>query len=64
MIFLDTSGKPSFLTNGNTAALVGAKTAGNFKTVLVEPSSNVSSFNEVAKTAKNIRSKPTEVSTT
>jgi hypothetical protein len=37
------------LTNGKIAALVGARTEGNFSTVLVEPSSNVSSFNEVAK---------------
>jgi hypothetical protein len=35
------------LTNGKIAALVGARTEGNFSTVL-EPSSNVF-FNEVAK---------------
>ena len=49
---------------GKTAAFVGASTDGNLRTVLVEPSSNVSSFKEVAKTAKNILSKPTDVSTT
>jgi hypothetical protein len=32
------------LTNGKIAALVGARTEGNFSTVLVEPSSNVSSL--------------------
>ena len=58
------SGNPSFLTNGKTAAFVGASTDGNCKTVLVDPSSNISSFKEVAKTAKNILSNPTEVSTT
>ncbi|MNG34402.1 hypothetical protein D3C84_1208760 [compost metagenome] len=64
MIFLAISGNPSFLTKGKTATFVGAKTDGNFKTVLVEPSSKTSSCNDVAKTAKNIRSNPTEVSTT
>ena len=64
MIFLATSGKPSFFTNGKTAAFVGAKTEGNCKTVLVEPSSKVSSFRDVANTDKNILSNPTEVSTT
>src|SRR5690554_7623655 len=44
------------------SALVGAKTAGNFKTVRVLPSSKVSSFNEFEKTAKNRRSNPTDVS--
>ena len=58
------SGKPSFLTNGKTAALNGANTAGNLKTVRVVLLSNVSSTNEFENTAKNIRSKPIEVSNT
>jgi hypothetical protein len=44
MILCAISGNPSFLTNGKIAALVGARTEGNFSTVLVEPSSNVSSL--------------------
>src|SRR5690606_3862105 len=64
MISRATSGKPSFLTNGNTAAFVGAKTAGSFKKVRVDPSSSVSSCNALEKTARNKRSKPTDVSTT
>jgi hypothetical protein len=36
--------QPSFFTNGKTAAFVGATTEGNFSTVLVDPSSKVSSF--------------------
>ena len=47
-----------------TGNFVGAKTEGNRNTVLVEPSSNVSSCNAFENTAKNILSKPTEVSTT
>jgi hypothetical protein len=43
MILCAISGNPSLLTNGKIAALVGARTEGNFSTVL-EPSSNVSSL--------------------
>src|SRR5690606_11467666 len=64
MISRATSGKPSFLTNGNTAAFVGANTDGSFKTVRVDPSSSVSSCKALEKTARNKRSKPTDVSTT
>ena len=45
------SGKPSFLTKGRTAAFVGAKTAGNFKTVrVVLFSKSSSSTNEFENT--------------
>src|SRR5690554_884781 len=64
MISRATSGNPSFLTNGKIAALVGAKTEGNLKTVRTEPSSNVSSCNDLENIAKKRRSNPTEVSTT
>ena len=58
------SGKPSFLTKGNTATLVGATTAGKRNTVLLDPSSSVSSCKEFENTAKNNRSNPIEVSST
>ena len=64
LISLATSGNPSLLINGKTAALVGANTLGKRKTVRIEPSSSVSSCKDLEKTARNILSKPTEVSTT
>lgn len=54
----------SFLISGKTAAFVGASTAGRRNTVLVDPSSRISSVNEFEKVAKNIRSSPIEVSST
>ncbi len=64
IIFRAISGKPSFFTKGKTVAFVGAKTAGNFKTTLSDPSSKVSFCNAEEKIAKNILSKPIEVSIT
>ena len=43
---------------------MGAKISGNFKTTLELPSSNTSVLRELLKIAKNILSKPIEVSTT
>jgi elongation factor Ts len=55
----------SYIHAGNKiATLVGAKTAGNFRTVLVVLFSNSSSCRALEKTAKNILSNPIEVSTT
>ena len=58
------SGKPSFLTKGKIAALYGASAGGKLKTERVSPFSKASSFKAEDKTAKNKRSKPTDVSTT
>ena len=60
----DSSGKPSFLTSGRTATFVGASAGGNLRTVREEPSYKTSSVSAFEKTAKNIRSNPTDVSTT
>ena len=58
------SGNPSFLTSGKIAHLLDAKIIGIFKTVLSVPSSNFSIFNDCEKTAKNILSRPIDVSIT
>ena len=58
------SGKPSFFNNGNTAAFTGANGAGMFMTVRCDPSSNVSSLYAALNVARNMRSRPMEVSTT
>jgi hypothetical protein len=50
-------------TNGKTVAFVGASTDGNFS-VLVDHLSTFLPLVKLAKTAKNILSNPTEVSTT
>ena len=58
------SGKPSFFTNGRMAIFIGANAGGNCITDLVEPSYKVSSINEFDNIARNILSKPIEVSIT
>ena len=63
-IFSANSGNPSFFTNGKIAAFTGAKAGGSDKTVLSEPSSKTSSFKQLENNAKNILSRPIEVSTT
>ena len=49
---------------GKIASLVGASTGGIFSNVRLEPSSIVSSVNALENIAKNILSRPIEVSTT
>ena len=49
---------------GTTATFVGASTGGNLRTVRSLPSSSFSSRKAQENTAKNIRSSPTDVSTT
>ena len=51
-------------TVGEKAILIGARDGGNFKKVLLEPSGRISSLRELENNAKNILSRPIDVSTT